>query len=259
MSSIYKKGRDGYYYYQAYVYNPISKKKDKRIFHALGTKDFNEAKTKQHELDKINEQKKKSKLGPLIKLSILKKFSVVAGLIIIVTIGNRFFISNKNTYKSSNLIVSQKVDAPKEIIENNAFSDNYRKEDILLENSNESDEGLITNSFDSEIVIPKYVIERAVKLSDVFAQGKLFVNIDEKSNNASQQMLCKILRNQYKEFSNIIICLYADNKIGKDLARGKDDNISYGEQKKFWLAMYTYNDVEGEYFDDNPGRYLGNF
>ena len=51
MSSIYKKGRDGYYYYQTYVYNPESKKKDKRIFYALGTKDLSEAKLKQHELD----------------------------------------------------------------------------------------------------------------------------------------------------------------------------------------------------------------
>ena len=51
MSSIYKKGRDGYYYYQTYVYNPESKKKDKRVFHALGTKDFVEAETKQHKLD----------------------------------------------------------------------------------------------------------------------------------------------------------------------------------------------------------------
>ena len=32
MSSIYKKGRDGYYYYQTYIYNPESK--DKRVFHA---------------------------------------------------------------------------------------------------------------------------------------------------------------------------------------------------------------------------------
>ena len=51
MSSIYRKGRDGYYYYQTYVYNPESKKKDKRIFHSLSTKDSLEAETKQNELD----------------------------------------------------------------------------------------------------------------------------------------------------------------------------------------------------------------
>ena len=39
MSSIYRKGRDGYFYYQAYVRNPETGKKDKKIFHALRTKD----------------------------------------------------------------------------------------------------------------------------------------------------------------------------------------------------------------------------
>ena len=51
MSSIYRKGRDGYYYYQTYVYNPESKKKDKRIFHSLSTKDLLEAEKKQNELN----------------------------------------------------------------------------------------------------------------------------------------------------------------------------------------------------------------
>ena len=46
MSSIYKKGRDGYYYYQAYVFNKKTGKKDKRIFHSLGTKDHNIALSK---------------------------------------------------------------------------------------------------------------------------------------------------------------------------------------------------------------------
>ena len=39
MSSIYRKGRDGYFYYQTYVENPKTGNKDKRIFHSLGTKD----------------------------------------------------------------------------------------------------------------------------------------------------------------------------------------------------------------------------
>ena len=60
MSSIYKKGRDGYYYYQTYVYNPETKKKDKRVFHALRTKDLFEAQTKQNELDLIYDKQKKS-------------------------------------------------------------------------------------------------------------------------------------------------------------------------------------------------------
>ena len=35
MSSIYKKGRDGYYYYQTYIYNPESKKKTNESFMRL--------------------------------------------------------------------------------------------------------------------------------------------------------------------------------------------------------------------------------
>ena len=57
MSSIYPKGRDGYYYYQTYVYNPDTGKIDKRIFHSLGTKDKVKAENMQSELD-IKYQKK---------------------------------------------------------------------------------------------------------------------------------------------------------------------------------------------------------
>ena len=58
MSSIYRKGRDGYYYYQTYVYNPDTGKNDKRIFHSLGTKDQTEAKKIQLELDSQNQKQK---------------------------------------------------------------------------------------------------------------------------------------------------------------------------------------------------------
>ena len=57
MSSIYRKGRDGYYYYQTYVHNPETGKKDKRIFHSLGTKDKAEAEEKQVDLDTQYEKK----------------------------------------------------------------------------------------------------------------------------------------------------------------------------------------------------------
>ena len=58
MSSIYPKGRDGYYYYQAYVYNPDTGKMNKRIFHSLGTKDQAEAEKLQFELDLQHEHQK---------------------------------------------------------------------------------------------------------------------------------------------------------------------------------------------------------
>ena len=50
MSSIYQKGRDGYFYYQTYVYNKSTGKKDKKVFHALKTKDREEAELKQKKL-----------------------------------------------------------------------------------------------------------------------------------------------------------------------------------------------------------------
>ena len=62
MSSIYRKGRDGYYYYQTYVYNPDTEKKDKRIFHSLGTKDMAEAQRKQVQLD-IEHEEQKTKIN----------------------------------------------------------------------------------------------------------------------------------------------------------------------------------------------------
>ena len=56
MSSIYKKGRDGYYYYQTYQRDPKTGKMDKRVYHSLGTKDYDEALQKKNELD--NQYKK---------------------------------------------------------------------------------------------------------------------------------------------------------------------------------------------------------
>ena len=52
MSSIYRRSRDGYYYYQTYIFNPVTKKKDKRIFHSLNTKDESVARKKQLNFDK---------------------------------------------------------------------------------------------------------------------------------------------------------------------------------------------------------------
>ena len=57
MSSIYQKGRDGYFYYQTYVKNPETGKKDKKLFHSLGTKNENEAKEKQKYFDLKYESK----------------------------------------------------------------------------------------------------------------------------------------------------------------------------------------------------------
>ena len=71
------------------------------------------------------------------------------------------------------------------------------------------------------------------------------------------RLLCAKITKDYKEFSNIIICLYADSPSGNALATGTKSKLGTKEQSKAWLAMYSYNTVEGEYFDDNPDGYLG--
>ena len=266
MSSIYKKGRDGYYYYQTYIYNPESNKKDKRIFHALRTKDPIEAKLKQHKLDReyenpnyidSNSSKVSYNFNPKSIIAI-----VVATITITIFVG-KFFRTNTFKQNSTVSIIPKKFQA----LENN----------INVVTNVEPEKSVINNQIDSVIenipeklktslepklvepnaIIPKHTVERVDRLSDAFDQGKVYVTIDEKSSNESQRLLCKELVKRYSEFSNIVICLYANNRSGKDLARGNDENLSVEEQKQSWLAMYTYNSVEGEYFDDNPSGYLG--
>ena len=108
-----------------------------------------------------------------------------------------------------------------------------------------------------KVTIPKYTVERVDRLSGAFEQGKVYVTINKNSSKDSQRLLCEDITKRFSEFSNIVICLYANNRAGKDLARGNDETVSVEEQKQSWLAMYTYNSVEGEYFDDNPSGYLG--
>ena len=67
MSSIYRKGRDGYFYYQAYVRNKKTGKKDKRVFHALQTKNRTEAIEKQSKLDEKYKRKKNHSFALSIK------------------------------------------------------------------------------------------------------------------------------------------------------------------------------------------------
>ena len=107
--------------------------------------------------------------------------------------------------------------------------------------------------------IPKHTIVRVERLSGTFEQWQVYVTVDKSSSKESMQLLCKKLRDNYKEFSNIIICLYADNTAGNELASGSKLKFGTKEKNKAWLVMYSYNTVEGEYFDDNPGGYLGTY
>ena len=267
MSSIYRKGRDGYYYYQTYVYNPESKKKDKRIFHSLSTRNQVEAETKQNELDTQYEKQNyldsnSSRLS--YNFSPKPTIAIIVGTIAITILVVDIFRPNTVKQKNSGTIIPEKVEVvenkfevtPK-IIESVKLVINERI-DPLIENKPEIKK---TTPDPKQVVpkvsIPKYTVERVDRLSGAFEQGKVYVTINKNSSNDSQRLLCEDLTKRYSEFSNIVICLYANNRAGKDLARGNDETVSVEEQKQSWLAMYTYNSVEGEYFDDNPSGYLG--
>jgi len=269
MSSIYRKGRDGYYYYQTYVYNPESKKKDKRIFHSLSTKDLLEAQTKQNELDiKYEKQNYIDSNSTKLSYNFSPKptIAIIVGTIAITILVLDFFRPNTVKQKTSDSIIpekiqviEEKIDVPPKIIEPVKLVINEQV-DPKIENIQK----IIKMTPEPKqvapkVTIPKYTVERVDRLSGAFEQGKVYVTINKNSSKESQRLLCEDLTKRYSEFSNIVICIYANNRAGKDLAIGNDKTVSVEEQKRSWLAMYTYNSVEGIYFDDNPSGYLGNY
>ena len=267
MSSIYRKGRDGYYYYQTYVYNPESKKKDKRIFHSLSTKNLLEAETKQNELDTQYEKQNyldSNSLRLSYNFSPKPTIAIIVGTIAITILVVDYFTPATIKQNSIGLITPEKfqvieekidvipktVEPVKPVINEQIDPININIPEIIKTNPE-------PKQVAPKVTIPKYTVERVDRLSGAFEQGKVYVTINKYSSNDSQRLLCEDLTKRYSEFSNIVICLYANNRAGKDLARGNDETVSVEEQKRSWLAMYTYNSVEGEYFDDNPSGYLG--
>ena len=269
MSSIYKKGMDGYYYYQTYVYNPESKKKDKRVFHALGTKNSIEAAEKQHALDLTYDKQKNidsNPIGPSYNFKLFPIIAIIVGTIIITVFLNDYFRSDKVKANTNSQIIFDKAGAIKG--ENDAIlkviepvkSVINEQGTFKVENIPETLKSSTKQKLaEPKVVLPKYTVERVERLSGAFEQGKVYVTIDGNSSNESQQLLCKDLAKRFSEFSNIIICLYSKNRAGVDIAKGNDKTVSIKEKRQSWLAMYTYNPVEGEYFDDKPSSYLGTY
>tara|TARA_B100001094_G_C18037581_1_gene723363 strand:- start:131 stop:952 length:822 start_codon:yes stop_codon:yes gene_type:complete len=273
MSSIYKKGRDGYYYYQTYVYNNDSKKKDKRIFHALGTKDLAKAKIKQSEFDLQYEYQNHTdiKISSSNSNFISKKKTKIVFLITMVFItytGNSFYKNHrtKTKYQINSKVVEIDADIKQPFLDVSeatdvqdssrvlGISDSFKQKRVEIKNIASIEKELLQNT-----TILEHNVIRVDRLSGAFEQGKLYVTVKQDLNKKNQLMLCNNLMKEYDEFTNIIICLYADNFSGLELARGNDEAVSVEEKKRSWLAMYSFNSVEGEYFDDNPSRYLGNY
>ena len=259
MSSIYKKGRDGYFYYQAYVFNKKTGKKNKRIFHSLSTKNKDEATQLKKEYD--SKYYKKNYNGNIflkvISLKIFKKIFLVLSIILLTVLTVDYFF--KMTTLQTLLI-----------------EDNYRSKD--LKNTSFGNE--IKNDLDSnmdikkevkkpsavtgklkplvlKVEIPNFRIVRLDSLSGLNKEAKIFVVVDSNSTDFQLKLLCNDLRERYETFSSIIICIYTNNDIGIKLANGRSDNLDLDDQKRAWLVMYSYNLVEGEYYDNLPSSYLG--
>ncbi|MBL7013295.1 MAG: hypothetical protein ISR83_02635 [Candidatus Marinimicrobia bacterium] len=266
MSSIYKKGRDGYYYYQTYVYNPETGKKNKRIFHSLNTKEMTEAQIQQVELD--NKYQNESLSTPNSLLSGLStgknKIIILIGVVIVLIYLNPFKSSpikqkrplNEKSLKSSNIEHEKTSEDSKNTVINK-IPEKSRVETIDASIAEVSPE--VKKVIKAIPTIPEYKVIKIDRLSDTFKQGKIHVTVDKKSSKEDMHLLCTHLKDKYPEFSNIVICLYTNTPVGIELAKGQKSTFSLQKQKKAWLVMYTYNPVEGEYFDNYPGRQISSY
>lgn len=268
MSSIYRKGRDGYYYYQTYVHNPETGKKNKRIFHSLGTKDKTEAEGKQIELDTQYEIAGQERTKPSSNIVHSQNFKTI--VIISITILLTLIVvdlldeNSKNKQKNKSHPVLQDIikekSLPITIIDSKEEAGSGISKSTAAKNAKpeiQKQTLIKSKPVKPKSVTPKHTVIRTESLSGAFDQGKVFATVNQKASTESLRLLCHKLKKRYSEYSNIVICLYADSKMGKEMAGGNAQSLSAEDKKKAWLAMFSYNSVEGEYFDDNPGGYLG--
>ena len=267
MSSIYKKGRDGYFYYQTYVYNTESKKKDKRIFHALGTKDLVEAEKLKEELDekyKSNTNSSSYSLSfPKIfyrKIILVLFFGIVISIVFVLSKikNNDISISNQNSFQRDKLEINKiKNDSLPFKIESVAIGIDKVEKAKFDDKGLNSDTNYNQMNNQSIVSLPEYSVVRVEKLSSAFDQIKIYATVSPEASDASQRSICEALKIEFSEFSNILICMYSSDLSGMNLANGFDEKVSLLEKQKAWLSLFSFNEVEGPYFDSNPGRYLG--
>ena len=252
MSSIYRKGRDGYFYYQAYVYNKATGKKDKKIFHSLGTKNQIEAESKKIKYDRKYNSKKNTLNFKIKEILVNQKLKIFLLLMLlgIIYLVNNFILESK---KSDPLVLEIRAKNSSEITKNQNSEQVLPVEKDIFQKPDEISKEKVTK----EPFSPKFSIERVVQLSSQFEQVQIFVTVEENFKKESLLDLCKIIKNDYNKFANIIICIYSNNTLGIQLANGYEQNMTSTNGRSAWLALYTYNAVEGEFFDDRPSGYLG--
>ena len=159
MSSIYKKSRDGYYYYQTYVYDN-RKKKTKKKYHSLKTKDYELALKKKHELDLIYNTKNK----PLNRILSFKdnglKFYFVTFFILAIFIFVKIYLSSENSQVIVKRTMVSEGDSLLNSLDSNKAS--LDKDSSIFQNKNlqellVKDTSIIKKP--SKVVVPIYSIK----------------------------------------------------------------------------------------------------
>ena len=266
MSSIYRKGRDGYFYYQSYIYNPNSGKKDKKIYHSLGTKNRLEAEKYKAKLDlKYSKNKIRKKFYILGSFSILTCFFIYLLYNYYSKKNNHQFSRDTKLYDVSlmdqdlKILPEEKSDYKDERSLSSIGKNLFNKKDSLIDTIG----NFKTKTKDSSLLMKSnlktakvdYEIFKIEQISVSFDQWKIFVLIDSNYNDKELHRLCSMIKNDYNKYPNLIICVYHNfsSKSNIDEFISKNTN----QLNDYWVAMYSYNPSEGEYFDGNPRSYLG--
>ncbi|MDB9854215.1 hypothetical protein OAC91_03165 [Candidatus Marinimicrobia bacterium] len=255
MSSIYRKGRDGLFYYQSYLKNVKTGKKDKRIYHALGTRNRKQAELKKIELDnKYNNLDQKI----IIWDRSFRVKEVLIGLFFL--LGFLYFV--KNLINGSHQIITDQISTTriKPIVETRSFQEKIIVEQKLgPTKQNKREEAFLVETTFNEMITPDYEIVRIKKLSFPFSQAEIHIVVEEGIEEDSLNKLCQFLKEEYEMFENLVICFYSNSEIGRGLASGNKNFGSYEEDGGSWIAMYTFNPIEGPFFNHNPNINQTNF
>lgn len=256
MSSIYRKGRDGYFYYQTYIKNKNSGKMDKRIYHSLRTKDEDKAKNLKEYYDKLYVKNKKIRNKLLSTLYLNKKIfftssSIMFFLITFTLMTNKkvsaieLFANDHYEYDhKNNLQQSNKKSLNEEINKKISILVPVSKNTTLVDTAKPR----------IKIDLENFVIQREESIFRNFEQGNIFITT--KYNQPEElKSLCKMIKEQFNQYSSIIISVYKDNNEGISIAKGIVSSTESDFNNDTWLAMYTFHPAEGEFFDSKPNIY----
>ena len=117
------------------------------------------------------------------------------------------------------------------LIKNKDQNDNLRIDNVVIKKNNLNS---IAND-QQEIKIPKYEIIRIERLPNSFNQIKVYATVDSISTSDGMLFLCEKLKEEHMDFTSIIICLYANNKDGIEMAKNNNAKINKHLKKKTGL------------------------